>query len=332
LLTIFISETWARFLIQKIRFVQGGDSINHRWGDITAFTHWRRETSQTKLLLVRTDEDVVERLLRQMLQYLLKGLPKDPLWPYILIIADYINLQHEAISGICHLTESEEMRAEYSRHLNPTKPMNDYARLHQVARHAITVIEILEVNVKTLDDMVKYHEAFIGQTMSDSKPDITPQRIHSSQKVHKRILLYAQATWNLRLRCVSYRERMRNEIQLVFNLVSQDDTRASVEIAKAAKADSQAMKATSFIALVFLPPTFISAVFSTTFFEYGADSNSWAVSDKMWIYWAFVIPTTFVSVLIWYTCIFHNLDVHSVTRLVRQLKWRGRRWNNTMKK
>jgi hypothetical protein len=111
---------------------------------------------------------------------------------------------------------------------------------------------------------------------------------------------------------------MKNEIQLAFNVVSQDDARASVEIAKATKADSQAMKATSFIALVFLPPTYISAVFSTTFFDYGADAKSWAVSEKLWIYWAFVIPMTLASVIIWYTRIFNNSTVLSTPKLVRQ--------------
>ncbi|KAH8591506.1 hypothetical protein B0O99DRAFT_598091 [Bisporella sp. PMI_857] len=199
----------------------------------------------------------------------------------------YLSLQHKATYAIRELTESEEntagQRAEHARRL---KTKTDYARLHEVARHAITVSEILGVNAKTLDHILKYHTDFREHSPRESRLDTTLRR------THQRLLLYAHMAYSMHCRCISYRYRMKNEIQRVFNVVSQDDARASVEIAKAIKADSQAMKATSFIALVFLPPTYISAVFTTTFFDYGADSRSWGVSEKMWIYSAFVVPVT----------------------------------------
>lgn len=301
--------TWSRFLIQHFNASQTlGQPITHQWRDIIAFTHWLKVSKKTQIMLLGTDEPVLKRLLPTILQNL-KAMPKnppsDPLWPYLSIIDNYINLQHTATYAIRDLTESEERRAD-SRQL---KPSTDYARLHQVARHALTVLEILEVNVKTLDHMLKYHEGYLEHSTSEHKLDDT------FRKTQQRLLLYAHMMYSIRCRCLSYRDRMKNQIQLAFNIVSQDHARASVEIAKATKEDSQAMKAISFIALVFLPPTYISAVFSTTFFEFGADSRSWAISEKIWIYFAFVLPMTFASVALWYTYIFKG----SVLQLLKKI-------------
>ena len=106
--------------------------------------------------------------------------------------------------------------------------------------------------------------------------------------------------YSLLCRCESYKDRVKNVIQLAFNVVSQEESHTSVEIAKAARADSQAMKITSLVALIFLPPTFISGIFSTTFFDFGVDKESWGVSDKFYIYWIFVLPITLASGVLWY--------------------------------
>lgn len=188
---------------------------------------------------------------------------------------------------------------EHSRHL---QPKTDYARLHEISRHALTVTEILQINIMTLDHIVQYHGGFMEQeqSRSSSSIDVTVRR------THQRLLLYAHMVYSICCRCSSYRDRMKNEIQLAFNVVSQDEAHTSVEIAKATKADSQSMKVTSLAALIFLPPTFISAIFSTTFFDFGTDENSWAMSKKFYIYWAFVLPITITGVLLWYLYISRN--------------------------
>jgi len=254
-------------------------------------------------------------MIPEILRNLQKSPTSDPLWPYITIIDDYLNLQHMATYAIRDLTESQEKRAEvpeYSRHL---QPKTDYARLHEISRHALTVTEILKVNIKTIDHIVQYHGGFMEQeqTHSSSSLDLTVR------KTHQRLLLYTHMVYSLCCRCSSYRDRMKNVIQLAFNIVSQDEAHTSVEIAKATKADSQAMKVTSLVALVFLPPTFISAIFSTTFFDFGADENSWTMSKKFYIYWAFVLPITITSVLLWYFYIFKTSVTILTTKFLTKL-------------
>ena len=302
--------TCARFLIQHFNVFRSIDeAISHKWRDIVVFTNWVKATKKTRILFLRTDEPARQRIIQEILQNLQRIPTSDPLWPYITIIDDYLNLQHTATYAIRDLTEFQEKRAEMPEHSRHLQPKTDYARLHEIARHALTVTEILKVNVETLNHIVQYHGGFMEQEQeqshSSSSLDVTVRR------THQRLLLYAHLIYSICCRCSSYQDRMKNEIQLAFNIVSQDEAHTSVEIAKAAKTDSEAMKVTSLVALVFLPPTFISAIFSTTFFNFGADEYSWVMSRKFYIYWAVALPITLTGVLLWYFYIFGNSVVIS---------------------
>ena len=77
----------------------------------------------------------------------------------------------------------------------------------------------------------------------------------------------------LRCRSQSNRERLQNEIQLAFNSVAQQDSLASVKLTHASHIDSASMKTIALLTLVFLPPTFIYAIFSMPFFNYDADAG-----------------------------------------------------------
>ena len=105
---------------------------------------------------------------------------------------------------------------------------------------------------------------------------------------------------NLGHRAVSNRERLQNEIQLAFNTVAQYDAGITVDIGRAAQTDSAAMKTIGYITMTFLPATFISALFSMSFFDFDAEANIWSMSSKFWVYWACAIPTTLVTFVLWH--------------------------------
>lgn len=89
-------------------------------------------------------------------------------------------------------------------------------------------------------------------------------------------------------RASSNEARLRNEISLAFNLVSQGDTAAMYLI--------------SLITLLFLPATFVSTLFSMSFFNYqtpGETKTQWGVSAKIWIYFAVAGPLTIVALIGW---------------------------------
>jgi hypothetical protein len=139
-----------------------------------------KATKKTRILFLRTDVDAIDRIIPEIFGDLERSPINDPLWPYITIIDVYLNLQHTATYAIRDLTESQEKKAEALENSRHLQPKTNYARLHEIAKHALTVTEILKVNIKTLDNIVQYHEGFIEQEQShrSSGLDVTVRRTH----------------------------------------------------------------------------------------------------------------------------------------------------------
>ncbi|KAK5719743.1 hypothetical protein LTR17_015194 [Elasticomyces elasticus] len=107
---------------------------------------------------------------------------------------------------------------------------------------------------------------------------------------------------------VAYHQRVaQNLVDVVYTMLSQRDnrinrqmseasirlTKASVSLARTAKADSSAMKTLALIGTIFLPGTFLSALFSVDgMFNWNAEPGHNVVGNRFWIYWAFTIPIT----------------------------------------
>lgn len=105
---------------------------------------------------------------------------------------------------------------------------------------------------------------------------------------HDSLVQSLQLLKNLQARSTSNEARLRNEIGLAFNLVSQTDQRA--------------MRIISLITLLFLPATFVSTLFSMSFFNYqtpGETKTEWGVTYKIWIYAAVAVPLTILGILLW---------------------------------
>ena len=103
---------------------------------------------------------------------------------------------------------------------------------------------------------------------------------------------------SLKLRSTATRDRLLDEIQLAFNVVSQFDSHTSVAIGRAAQYDSYSMRSIAFLTLTFLPATFVSALFSMPFFKYEPDLG-WTVSGKIWVYFAIAGPVTVIVMALW---------------------------------
>lgn len=93
---------------------------------------------------------------------------------------------------------------------------------------------------------------------------------------------------DLQSRTASSKARLRNEIELAFNLVSQTDTRA--------------MRVVSTITLLFLLATFVSTFFSMSFFGYQKpdERSDWDVTFKVWMYLVVAVPLTVFAVVTWF--------------------------------
>ncbi|KAJ5087378.1 hypothetical protein N7456_010994 [Penicillium angulare] len=275
-------NTWSFF---EVKYLQR--NLKYYWSKINVFTRWLPSTKQTCILLFDPTEDLASPLLNPDPSQL-----NDPFGVYSGILEEVARLQEHAVWGIRDHVRDIEKEETPSK----TKPQPNYRRLHDIARHAIHVTESLDVAVQNVDHIIKQHELYASLWAEGSTPDI---RQHASfQDTSSRLSFFQSHIESIRHRSISNQQRLQNEIQLAFNIVSQHDTKLTVEISAAARSDSATMKTLAFVTLTFLPPTFISAIFSMSFFNYDRDLG-WAVSSDIWIYWVFAIPTTIATAVVW---------------------------------
>ncbi|KAI1179990.1 hypothetical protein F4777DRAFT_356362 [Nemania sp. FL0916] len=101
-------------------------------------------------------------------------------------------------------------------------------------------------------------------------------------------------------------ERLQIQRAALYNIINQKESRLGLEmaaqqrrLAHASKRDGTAMKTLSLLGAIFLPGTFLSSVFSMTFFDFKVDPNS-EVSRELWIYFIITIPLTLGIVGTWW--------------------------------
>lgn len=90
---------------------------------------------------------------------------------------------------------------------------------------------------------------------------------------------------NLMHRSASNEARLRNEINLAFNVVNQQDTKA--------------VRIISIVTLTFLPATFVSTLFSMSFFNYDQERERWKMSGWIWVYFVIAVPLTALTIAAW---------------------------------
>ena len=103
-----------------------------------------------------------------------------------------------------------------------------------------------------------------------------------------------------------YTRRTEANRQTVYSLIAQKDNRTNFKIseelkvmAEASAQDSTAMVFISLVTLFFLPATFLSSLFSTTFFNFQYPEPS-TMSSFQWLYWAITLPLTMALWLIYW--------------------------------
>ncbi|KAI0600912.1 hypothetical protein F4775DRAFT_544045 [Biscogniauxia sp. FL1348] len=273
-------NTWAYFEVKHLH-----PTLKYRWEKLNFFVRWIPSTKHTVIVIFDAHQLLSERL-RKLFQDVDMSHVGDPFWPYMILADELVRLQDSAVWAIRdHVRKIETERRPQG------KPEPDYRRLHDIARHAIHVVETLEVAILTMDGIISQHESVKNDMPLDR--DVW-------RAVHRRLAFFKQIVGSLRCRSESNAKRLENEIQLAFNTVSQYDSGVAVAIGQVAQVDSAAMRTVSSLTLVFLPPTFISAVFSMSFFNFDSGGGDWAVSDKFWIYWACAIPITLITSVLWY--------------------------------
>ncbi|KXX76320.1 hypothetical protein MMYC01_205332 [Madurella mycetomatis] len=99
-------------------------------------------------------------------------------------------------------------------------------------------------------------------------------------------------------------QRLEIQRDALYNIIAQKESKLSLRmavdqmrLANTSKRDSEAVKGISLIGAIFLPGTFLSSIFSTTFFDFQAGPTfSSVISPRFWLYWAVGIPFTLLVV------------------------------------
>ncbi|PLB54124.1 hypothetical protein P170DRAFT_504932 [Aspergillus steynii IBT 23096] len=187
----------------------------------------------------------------------------------------------------------------------PNHPPPDFPHLHDIGRHIFHSTETLEIAENTVKNLVD-EQARWRDEFPESRQKGRGVYLHTQQRLYS----LSKQLHSLKTRSRSLTERLHNEINLAFNIVSQ-------RYGRDAQSDSAMMKTVGVVSLVYLPGTFVSGLFGTNFFDFApGDDSDWKTASTFWMYWAVTIPLTLVTVVIW--ALWH-------WRALLRVWWEGRR-------
>ncbi|KAK5998362.1 Notoamide biosynthesis cluster protein M' [Cladobotryum mycophilum] len=200
----------------------------------------------------------------------------DPFWIYPRMIEQIVKVQDMAVWQTRDLVRDVEQRRNQ---FTPT----------------------LCVAETTLESINKYHQHFLNTAVTKNG-DIAshPSQHLVSLNIRNRLSFQHHMFTSLRLRSSSNTSRIATEVTVIYNEVAYKD-------AKVLRIDSTAMRTVAFVTLIFLPATFVSAIFGTGFISYDAPTGMWGVSPKFWVFWAVAIPITLLTILGWFLWMRHFL-------------------------
>jgi Mg2+ and Co2+ transporter CorA len=259
---------------------------DYEWSKFNIFTRWTSKSNQTGILIFDRKSNQSHPFARIISE---EHLLTDPFWVYLYILESVSDLEDRSVWSIRNLIRPIETGNEtVGQEDQKTKP--NYRRLHDIARHSIHVTETLDVALQTIERILESHRT----NMSDVSSPFPGSRQgpHVLQEIQSRLSFSQSYLASLRHRSIANEKRLQNEIQLTFQTVARHDALVMMD-------DSAALKTLAFVTFTFLPPTFICAMFSMSFFNY--DQNlGWRVSGKFWIYWVLTVPTTIFSAALWF--------------------------------
>ncbi|KAK6513067.1 hypothetical protein TWF506_009230 [Arthrobotrys conoides] len=233
----------------------------------------------------------------------------NPYWAHQFLIGPIISCYDQAVwnlrdlvkkletgrrSGTHQVTNGIESNDEDTKESSTT-----FNSLHEILRHALHKTEILGVAIQTLNSICTRKKLFDDERYSGAT--VAKKGSHNDMSIAKRcakkISVYLEfqlsIVRSLEARAKANEARIRSEIELAFSTVAQRDSRVQAEIGQAARDDSYTMVKIAAVTMLFLPPSFVSAIFSTSFFSFSPPDGD-KVSKDFWVFWAISIPLTVI--------------------------------------
>lgn len=263
-------------------------TISYDWHILTFVTHWESE-GKARLLCFNSPQALKDMIKESLSDAAISDLIAHP-FAFLAVALEHVaELYDQAIWRFRDFVRDTE-----KQRLTIEAPQADYTAMHELARHVMHSSEVIDTALNVTDQVLGELTRWQGtrdpkEMAYDPGPDIRHKK-STLQFMHNR--------------SKALEERLKNEINLAFHITSQHSNLISAKIAHAAQVDSRAMKTISILGLVFLPGTFISAIFSMSFFNFDPPiqgrPGQWAVSEKFWMYWVVAIPVTALTVVVWW--------------------------------
>lgn len=274
-------STWFRSLVKMVQedrstlskemtALKTKNKPKYFWYEMDFFACWDH-LGRCRVLCIDTPKELPSKL-RDALQ---KAPPdiKDPFGLHVPLIDQIVKLYDNSIWSIRHPI----------RTIEKNRQIPDFEEMHEISRHAVHISEVLSVTIETIENIQRQQKAIyevlssdLGRTYREQMQEYTSFQL--------------QILKNLKQRSSSNYERLKSEMVLAYNMIAQQHNIT-------ARQDNNVMKSIGLLTMTFLPATFISALFSTTFFTFGDDG--WQASEKVWIYCVITIPLTVLVLVFW---------------------------------
>ncbi|KAG9525612.1 hypothetical protein KCV07_g991, partial [Aureobasidium melanogenum] len=279
-------DTTFRLIVKRLEPQKGPEEYD--WLETSFFFRW---TDQGSLLVCFDTPEGFSQKFEDTLKALRDDASEIVRKPYALhvMLMDFLlPVYDESIWDLSRRVRNIEKNRKYM-------DKTDFPRLHEVARHTAHATETVQVAGNVIERMVSECEALAERENDDDAEQAMHERLESLRLHHSMMLGVAA-------RSISNEKRLSNEINLVFNMMAQKDNGVNLQIARATRADSVAMKTIAIVTLTFLPATYVSAILGMNFFSYNPETHGGHItySPDLWIYFVVSIPLTIAVLTIWW--------------------------------
>ncbi|KAF3316764.1 hypothetical protein TWF173_001427 [Orbilia oligospora] len=290
----------------------GKKPAGYAWYKIAIITTWTAPDQHTIIFLDARNSPA--HSIRNELKSNCENVKKEaalenPYWSHQFLIGPIIACYDQAVWNLRDLVKALEQGRRDGKHAvtnaidsndsDMEASRNTFNSLHEILRHALHKTEILGVAIQTLDSICSRKRIFESERYSNAAAvNIdAPESVAVAKRCAKKIGVYLDfqlsIVRSLEARARANEARIRSEITLAFSIVAQLDSQVQAKIGEAARNDSNTMVKIAAVTMLFLPPSFVSAVFSTTFFSFSPPEGD-KISRDFWIFWAISIPLTII--------------------------------------
>ncbi|GAB1315448.1 hypothetical protein MFIFM68171_05658 [Madurella fahalii] len=167
--------------------------------------------------------------------------------------------------------------------------------------HAQVLLKRPSAYITVIDAMEHAAACFIAN-LPEERNSTDVKRFQ--QAVELRLGFYKRRWEGIEVYANTTLQRLEIQRNALYNIIAQKESRLSLKMAEVqtrlantSKRESETVKGISLIGAIFLPGTFLSSIFSTTFFDFQAGPTfSSAISPRFWLYWAVGVPFTLLVV------------------------------------